>query len=1323
MNSSTAKQTQLYHLFEQTVDQYGNNIALICDNALMSYQELEVEANRLAHCLRSRNVGSASIVGLIIERSMHCYVALLAVLKTGAAYVPIEVDYPDERINYILEDLSFNLVLTTTSQYQRKSILWPTTIILDELATELMQYPTTRIDVAQAKSQDLCYVIYTSGSTGKPKGVEVPHASICHYVQTASKIYDMQPADRVYQGFSLAFDASLEELWMAFANGATLVACTEKEVRSGLGLIAFLQQHQITVWSTVPTLLASLQGELPQLRLLILGGEVCPQALVQRFSRPGLRIFNTYGPTEATVIATYEECFPDAEITIGLPLPGYEVVILNENLAEVAMDEEGELCIGGLALAHGYVNRPEQTLEKFILYENRRFYRTGDLAARTRDGKIRYAGRIDDQIKLRGFRIELHEIEHALLDYPGVKQAVVIPHPTEAILIAYGLHEQGTVIDPSQVQQFLRGRLPDYMIPAHIEWIESFPVLPSGKVNRKALPLPQMKPSESIYKSPESELGQTIAQLWREIFNREHISVDAHFFYDLGGHSLLAAKMVSELRKVAQCQQMSVLDLYKYPTIAQLEQQFQSKNTASREPEERYHAPQWQYMLCGMGQFFGCLFQYAVGTFQLLAVILCYSWITANYSIISREAQFAFLLLFLTTPVLSLLFTVGMKWLLLGRVKPGKYPLWGWFYYRWWLVQRLQKNLFLAKFLVGSPLATLYQRLLGAKIGKNAYIGTMQIATPDLLTIGDNSSIGMDSRLYGYIVENGWLKIGTINIGNNCYLGARTVMGINTAMADHCVLDDMSMLAADTSIAAQSYYSGSPAVQGNLPTDHVTRHPVDCEKPTRVDNAIFGFLHYLGVVFITLMFYLCLLPGLSLVTHYYDQSSYLKTMFIAIPLGAILFLALHYLGIILSKKLVLSKMKPGQYPIKSFYYLRYWIISKMLDGDEVSILADTLFLPVFLRFLGAKLGKGVEMGEAPHIIPDLVTIEAGGFTASSVALAWPMVFGGTMFCAPVSIGRKGFVGNVSMLPAGKKIGDGTLIGCLSLPPAGNLALEANSAWLGSPAVYLPKRELFTGFSDQETFNPTRKLFLLRLSIEFFRILLPTTLSLIVLFNLLYVLDYCLNHYSWKIAAMTLPVAELGLTVTMVGLLSCLKWVLLGRLKPLTKPIWDPFIWKNDIVEYSYNYYTNPHLTNKLLGTPFALWIHRSLGTKAGKRVFTDSAEFSEFDLITIEDEVCINAETILQTHLYEDRFFKVAQVHIQAGCSIGVGSIVLYSTKLESNSTLGSLSLLMKGECLAAGTSWEGIPAQTIKTPVRLAAETAGMTSKIEDEGALAELL
>lgn len=1295
---------QLHHFFEESVDKYPGNSALICDDVSLSYQELEIRANQLAHYLLEQNIVPGSVVGILLERSIDCFVSILALLKIGAAYVPIEVEYPDERINYILADLPFSAVLTSSKQKRRTQIHFAHPIILDELQSLVKQESISRPLLEQSDNENLCYIIYTSGSTGKPKGVEITHRSICHYVQAAGDIYAMTDKDRVYQGFSLAFDASMEEVWMAFAHGAGLIVCTDKDTRSGVGLLEFLQKHQVSVFSTVPTLLSSLEGTTNNLRVLILGGEACSTNLINKWQSPNLKIFNTYGPTEATVIATYSECMPGQEINIGKPLPGYSAYILDEHLHPVADGSLGELCIGGVGLARGYVSRPELTACKFIPHPNDpslRLYRTGDLAYKTINGEIQFAGRIDDQVKLRGFRIELNEIESVILDYKAIGQAVVslqdLPQPT---LVAYLSVINNAEFDLGHFQTYLRSKLPDYMMPHLFELIESFPLLASGKIDRKNLPKPSQTCAAREYIAPSSSLEKQIAAVWQTALNNDPISVTADFFYDLGGHSLLAAKVISNLRKLPNFVGISILDLYQNPSIRQLaakieQTEVRHKIHESKTEKIKHRVSDFNYYLCGLGQFFGCLFQYGVGAWQLLVVILCYTWLGENQSYLSLESITMYITLLLMMPLVSLCLTVVAKWLLLGRVKPGEYPVWGWFYFRWWLVQGLQNNVFQSKYIVGTPIINLFYRLLGAKVGANSFIATIHMAVPDLLSIGENSTISNEVRILGYVVEDGWLKIGTITIGNECYVGARSVLGINTILEDNAVLDDMSMLPAGSVIESKQFYSGSPARKNSIPANHVTLQSRATVKPSIIETVNYGFLHYFALVVVNMLYYVSFLPSVYILDYFYQNGSYLLMLTVGAPIASLVFLIVHFTNVCVSKKIILGNPKAGSYRLNSFYYLRQSMVLKILDIDEIGVLADSLFYPFLLRMLGAKIGKKVEMGEAPQLIPDFLTVAKGGFAASGVALAWPSVYKGYVTYGPVSIGENAFIGNVSLLPQGTHIGEGGLLGCMTMPPANNQAAQAFSYWLGSPPMFLPTREMIGGFPDDVTYNPSKRLFFLRVAVELFRIILPSTCTLILISTLFYALGYLLQNTSHMTTFLLVPFIECGINIAIVLGLIALKWILVGRIKPSIKPLWDLFIWKNDIREFSYGYYINPHLTDLILGTPFIAVLYRAMGAKIGKRVFINTEGFAEFDLINIGDDVCINRDTLIQTHLYEDRIFKLGALKIENGCNVGVGSMVLYNTIMEPNSSLGSFSLLMKGETLPANTCWEGSPAQS----------------------------
>ncbi|HEV3025821.1 MAG TPA: AMP-binding protein, partial [Pirellulales bacterium] len=330
----------LHQCFEHQADVRPEQVAVECGRRSMTYGELEREANRMAHVLRSRGVGRGSFVALLLPRSIEMYAAILAVLKSGAAYVPLDPGYPADRVGYILDDVGAQVLLTSTGLAARVVDFAGCTIDLDAQHDEIAAAPSRRLPRDRlATPRDLCYVIYTSGSTGRPKGVEIEHASACHLVKTEGGLFRVQPRDRVFQGFSIAFDASVEEIWLALAAGATLVAGTSDMLQAGPDLARILTEARVSVLSCVPTLLAMMEGDIPSVRLLILGGETCPQQLVGRWWRPQRRVFNTYGPTEATVIATAAECHPDRPVTIGRPIAGYSVYLLDDAMRPVAPGE------------------------------------------------------------------------------------------------------------------------------------------------------------------------------------------------------------------------------------------------------------------------------------------------------------------------------------------------------------------------------------------------------------------------------------------------------------------------------------------------------------------------------------------------------------------------------------------------------------------------------------------------------------------------------------------------------------------------------------------------------------------------------------------------------------------------------------------------------------------------------------------------------------------------------------------------------------------------------------------------------------------------
>ena len=498
----------LHELFERQADTRPGATAMLCGGARMTYGTLERRSNQVARLLRERGVRRGDCVGLWLPRSMDVLVGLLGILKAGAAYVPLDPEYPADRVAFVLNDCRARAVVTN-SAFAARGGGWNggvSTLALDQCAAELAAQPGERLRAAEVGSSpgDLCYVIYTSGTTGRPKGVEIEHRSACHFVRAEGQIFQARPEDRVFHGFSTAFDASVEEIWLAFFAGATLLIGTAEMMRAGAGLAPLLAEAGVTVLSCVPTLLAMMEEDVPSLRLLILGGEVCPPDLVKRWWKPSRRVVNTYGPTEATVVATFADCRPGKPVTIGRPMPNCFARILDGRLRTAPPGEAGELCLGGIGLARGYLGRPDLTAEKFIDWAQdgespMRLYRTGDLARRTPGGDLEFLGRADAQVKIRGYRVELSEIESVLLECPGVLAAAAALRddvPGFPQLTGYVVPRDQCAPDLEIIRGFLRSRLPPFMVPALLEILEALPVLPSGKVDRKSLPAPRARPAE-----------------------------------------------------------------------------------------------------------------------------------------------------------------------------------------------------------------------------------------------------------------------------------------------------------------------------------------------------------------------------------------------------------------------------------------------------------------------------------------------------------------------------------------------------------------------------------------------------------------------------------------------------------------------------------------------------------------------------------------------------------------------------------------------------------------------------------------------------------
>ncbi len=1308
-------QERLEALFERCSEKYSKKTAIIHENIKTTYGELERRANRLARYLLKRGVAPGQRVGILLHRSIDTYVSLIAVLKAKAAYVPLDPGFPQERIEFISKDAGLSALITTSRLQPLVKNLSCPQILLDEKEQEIEAESPERPNLQMLVSpttENLCYIIYTSGSTGRPKGVAIEHPAICNFVHVAAKIYDIRESDRIYQGMTIAFDFSVEEIWLGLTHGATIVAGPTDERRIGNDLADFLIKNKVTVFCCVPTLLATIDKDIPTIRTLIVGGEPCPPNLVERWWKPGRRVLNTYGPTETTVTATYSELEPGKPITIGKPLPTYTVYILDEKGNRVPDGEVGEICIAGIGLARGYINLEEKTRHSFIKDRfntpgnpSGRIYRTGDLGRINENGEIEYLGRIDTQVKIRGYRIELSEIESVIMESPQIKRAVVAPFeisPGSQELVAYyELKEDVADLDIKPLIARLKKKLPAYMVPSFWEKLERIPELPSGKADRKSLPPPKgprVSASTGPVNPPQTETEKIVAKELKELLNIDEVSIDDDLFIDLGAHSLIVAQLVSRLRRIPGMEAVALRDIYRYPSVKKLAQYLDTLSSSAKEKTlEKGAATQTfnevsnkKVWFCGLWQFIAiCLFTslYALPGLYILRFLNNHeSWTHPNLLLLAGMSGLGLMALFLV----SLTLPVLLNRLLLTRVQPGSYPLWGWTFMKFWLVDK--SLAFAAPFLFvlsATPLLSSYYRLLGAKIGRNVTIASPLLHVPHLVTIGDRSSINTGSHIFCYTASRNRLTFAPVTIGKDCVVGSNSVLMPNSKMKDGSTLGDQSLLGSGQTVPEKAYWSGSPASE----TGPVCRHRIsEAYTSNKTGKAVRGLSYLFLMTVLTLIPIVAAFPGMIAAIYGFEHLG-LWGLVASAPLGGLLFVFLLNGTIAALKNLVLPRIKSGSYPVSSMIYIRKWFVDRLMEMSLLftNSLYATLYLAPFLRLMGAKVGRLAEISTISFVTPELLTIGDESFLAD-IAHVGPIHIEGDVFSvSPVVIGKRSFVGNAAFVPGGTRIGDNSLIGVLSVPPGKEVPPE--TTWLGSPPILFPRREESKKFPEKLTYSPPRKLILKRLGYEYFRVTLPATLSFLGTAALIWMAVILLQNLTLPAASLAISICTMFVGLMLTLSVAAIKWTLIGTYVPKIKPMWSSFVWRTELVTALYENIVVPWLLGRFTGTPLVRPILWLLGAKIGRRCFMETTFLTEFDLVTVGDDCCIGPVSSLQTHLFEDRVMKMSRLSIGSRCSVGPRAVVLYDAVLEDDVCLDALSLVMKGETLARGTSWHGSPA------------------------------
>ncbi len=579
----------IHQLFEEQAQKTPDAIAVESVDGSLSYAQLNQRANTLAAHIRENKIRPDTPVGLYIDRSLEMCIGILGILKAGGAYVPLDPEYPIDRLEWMIQDTATPIIITTSNHRKKIPEAQHTLLCIDQLTEK----PFTPLP---ASPTNLAYILYTSGSTGKPKGVMVEHRNVVNHCRASIKTYNISSDSRVLQFFSMNFDGSVEELFPAWAIGATVVLRTPELSSSTIELERFIDEQKITLVD-LPTAYwhewaRNIRTFPKTLQSVIIGGEKVSAEHCRNWLKKtnhAVRLFNTYGPTECTVVATVYELTKTiaGEIPIGSPIADTALYIADKNQQLLPIGTPGELLIGGAGVARGYLNRPDLTAEKFTAnpWKPGRIYHTGDLAAWQPDGTIAFLGRIDNQIKIRGFRIEPDEIAATLEQHPAITQAIVIGRTDmsdQKELAAYIIHETTQPPTPKELRAYLANTLPDYMIPTAYIPLDTLPITPTGKIDRTALPCPQ-KPEPETRENlipPQTPKQTILAEIWSTVLGIETIGIHDNFF-DLGGHSLLAIQLVEHIHNSGQT--ITVAQLFQNPTIAEMANILGTRNVEGKE--------------------------------------------------------------------------------------------------------------------------------------------------------------------------------------------------------------------------------------------------------------------------------------------------------------------------------------------------------------------------------------------------------------------------------------------------------------------------------------------------------------------------------------------------------------------------------------------------------------------------------------------------------------------------------------------------------------------------------------------------------------------
>ncbi|TAJ49131.1 MAG: amino acid adenylation domain-containing protein [Herbiconiux sp.] len=1293
----------LLDIFRDTVSRHPEASALEDAAGALSYRELMARVISTAARLQNAGVQRGDRVGIRMPSGRReLYISILAVLAAGAAYVPVDADDPDERADLVFGEAQVVGVITGTGRWEPSQRGTGDRGLPDAEATPPDAAPARLFDTTAAAPHpstsslpivsppepgDDAWIIFTSGSTGTPKGVAVSHRSAAAFVDAESALFlqdePIGPTDRVLAGLSVAFDASCEEMWLAWAHGACLVPAPRSLVRSGMDLGPWLTTRGITIVSTVPTLAALWPAEsLENVRLLIFGGEACPPELGERLSVDGREVWNTYGPTEATVVACAALLGGPGPVRIGLPLDGWVLAVVDAEGARVAEGEVGELIIGGVGLAR-YLD-PEKDAEKYAPFPSlgwHRAYRSGDLVRYEAEGLL-FQGRADDQVKVGGRRIELGEIESALQGLPGVSGAAVTVRKTDAgnqMLVGYVVAVDPGSFDREAAVQALRDELPAALVPL-IAVLDDLPTRTSGKVDKAALPWPL--PGAAIDDDTEIDPAiRDVAVLWSKVLGTVVTDPAANFF-DLGGGSLAAAQLVAGIREIDP--EFTVADVYAHPRLGAM-----AAEVAARAPESRVAASSSVARATPLRM--RVLQTVLSGPLFVLAGLRWLVYLLTATTILDAFGDFDFLpvvdwwvlligLVLFATPFGRMAISVLAARLLLGGVKAGDHPRGGGVHLRLWLAEQIAHQVG-AVSLAGAPWISYYARALGARIAEDVDLHSLPPVT-GMLTVGRGAAIEPEVDLSGYWIDGDTVRIGAVRIGAGSTVGARSTLLPGARIGKRAEIDPGS--AVFGRVPSGQRWAGSPAARVGKSRDWWP-----AERPPR--RTFWVFAYGVSSLVLSLMPLLAFAVGGVIVAAFMNGSADLAEASGRAALALVP--ATLAAGVVLAGEVVVLTrlfgigVTEGVHAVRGRVGWQLWSTERLLDLARTLLfpLYSGLFTPVWLRMLGARVGRNVEASTV-LLIPAMTTVRDGAFLADDTLVGSYELGGGWMHVARAEIGERAFLGNSGMAAAGHKVPREGLVAVLSSAPRKS---KAGSSWLGSPPVRL--RRTAADADVSRTFEPPARLRVARVLWELGRVI-PVFVTCGLGLAVLLVLAALVNTVGLVLAIIVSGPVLLVAGAVAAAISTLAKWVLIGRIRAGEHPLWSSFIWRSEVSDTFTEMVAAPWFAQAASGTPALVWWLRSLGARIGHGVWIETYWLPEADLVELADASTVNRGCVVQTHLFHDRIMSLDTVTLDVGATLGPHSVILPAARIAAQGTVGPASLVMRGELVPLGSRWSGNP-------------------------------